>query len=196
LSLAVALSAGSSPRPLQATAAAPVDQYFGPFKFSPLSVRIGIDKLARAYHARYKTDHDVIHEAVNLENALRLWRHDYPRDPWLAPTAYHLAQLYEDVQTPEARKHATAMLRYVDLYFGSSRYGRDARVRLASGFPPLRAESPVRPTPPPYRALRAASPAPIASPGPKGVSSGAPLPASPPATPVPALPSATPSPAR
>ncbi len=115
-----------------------------------------IDKLARAYHARYKTDHDVIHEAVNLEDALRLWRHDYPRDPWLAPTAYHLAQLYEDVQTPEARKHATAMLRYVDAYFASSRYGHDARIRLSSGFPPLRAESPVRPTPPPYAGSTAA----------------------------------------
>lgn len=165
LSLAVVLSTGPSPRPPQETTAAPVDQYFGPFKFSPLSLRIDIDKLARAYHARYKTDHDVIHEAVNLENALRIWRHDYPRDPWLAPTAYHLAQLYADVQTPEARKHATAMLRFVDAYFPSSRYGHDARIRLASGFPPFRAESPVRPTPPPYGAQRAASPqAPSATP--------------------------------
>jgi hypothetical protein len=180
LSLAVAVSPASSPLPAQADAAAPVDQYFGPFKYSPLSVRLGIDKLARAYHARYKTDHDVIHEAVNLENALRLWRHDYPRDPWLAPTAYHLAQLYEDVQTPEARKHATAMLRFVNQYFAPSRYGHDARVRLASGFPPLRAESPVRPSPPPYAAVRAASPAaspaPITSPAGTGVSSAPPIP--------------------
>jgi len=163
LSLAVAVSPVASPLPAQASAAAPVDQYFGPFKFSPLSVRTGIDKLARAYHARYKSDHDVIHEAVNLESALRIWRHDYPRDPWLAPTAYHLAQLYEDVQTPEARKHATAMLRFVDAYFASTRYGHDARIRLASGFPPLRAESPVRPTPPPYGPNRAASPQPASA---------------------------------
>jgi hypothetical protein len=145
------------------SAAAPVDQYFGPMHFSPLSVRTRIDGLARAFHARYKTDHDVLHEAVDVENALRIWRHDYPRDPWLAPTAYHLAQLYAAVQTPEARKHATAMLKYVTTYFASTEYGRDARMRLARGFPPLRAESPVQPSPPPGGAPRVASPAPSAS---------------------------------
>jgi hypothetical protein len=162
--------------PVKKTAAAPADEYFGPLKLSPLSVRTSIDKLGRAYQARTKSDHDILHQAADLETALRLWRHQYPRDPWLAPTAYHLAQLYAEVQTPEARKHATAMLKYVDAYFGSSRYGHDARLRLAQGFPALEAESPVQPSPAPSAVLDASA---TASPAPAG--SG--VPATPAATP-------------
>ncbi len=180
--------AASPPASAAKKAAAPADEYFGPLKESPLAVRTGIDKLARAYKARTKSDHDVIHEAVDLENALRTWRHQYPRDPWLAPTAYHLAQLYAEVQTAEARKHATAMLHYVDANFGATKYGHDARLRLAQGFPALEAESPVVPSPAPPAAVdaSAAAPSPAASgaPGaPSAASGGAsPLPAATPTT--------------
>jgi hypothetical protein len=159
LSFVVALALGALPAPVEAVAA-PADQYFGRSKMSPLAVRTRIDRLARAYRARYKTDRDVLHEAVDVEGALRIWRHDYPRDPWLAPAAYHLAQLYALVQTPEARKHATAMLKYVATYFAATPYGHEARAGLARGFPALRAESPVRPSPAPASALPKSPPAP------------------------------------
>lgn len=159
-------SAAPSPGSAKKTAAAPADEYFGPLKVSAISVRVTIDKLGRAYHARTQSDRDILHEAVDAENALRLWRHAYPHDPWLPSAAYHLAQLYAEVQTPEARKHATAMLRYVAFYFGPTPYGHDARVRLAAGFPPLHAESPLRPSPAPAAgtaAPEAASPSPASA---------------------------------
>jgi hypothetical protein len=55
--------------------AAPADEYFGPFRVSAISVRVTIDKLGRAYHAHTKSDRDILHEAVDAESGLRLWRH-------------------------------------------------------------------------------------------------------------------------
>ena len=140
-----------------ATRSAPADAYFGVLKMTPLEIRVKVDQLGRAYHARWSSDHDIIHEATFAESALRAWRNAYPRDPWLAPTAYHLEVLYAALQLPEGRKHAVAMARYVDQYWPTTPYGRTSRLRLSRGFPPIHAESPVHPTPNPY--VRTAAPA-------------------------------------
>jgi hypothetical protein len=130
-------------------AVAPADTYFGPFGMSPLSIRSTIGLLGREYHARTISDHDLLRKALLTEDALRIWRQRYPRDPWLAPTFYHLEQLYQAVQTAEARKHATAILRDIVLHYPSTKEGHLSRARLAAGFPPLVAESPLVQTPAP-----------------------------------------------
>ncbi len=132
-----------------ATRDAAADEYFGQFKMSALQIRMKIDDLGRRYLARTIADHDVIHDAVLAEAALRVWRNKYPNDTWLAPTSFHLEQLYQAVQTPEARKHAGAMLEYVIEYFPNSKYGKLARERKNAGFPALHPESDVTSSPTP-----------------------------------------------
>src|ERR1700738_449675 len=81
---------------------APADEYFGPFKYSAISVRTKIDALARSYNARWADDASLLHDAQMIETSYRVWAQRYPKDRWLAPTAFHLAQLYQNVQTQEA----------------------------------------------------------------------------------------------
>ena len=164
----VAATSGAAKAPPNASRApvakspdAPADEYFGPFKYSAISVRMKINALGRAYHERWSDDASIVHDALLVESSYRAWAQKYPKDRWLAPTAYHLAQLYQDVQTQDARSHARAMYDLLVKNFPASKEAHSARVRLSQGFPPLHAESPVSPTPSPYGP---ASPVPGASP--------------------------------
>lgn len=145
---------------------APADVYFGPQGMSPLSIRSTIGFLGRQYHYRTISDRDLLRKALITEDALRRWRTKYPKDPWLAPTFYHLEQLYQAVQTEEARKHATAILKDVVANYPDTKQGHLSRSRLAAGFPPLVAETPLL-----------ASPAPSAQPSPSPAESGGESPA-------------------
>jgi hypothetical protein len=140
---------------------APADVYFGPFAMSPLSIRSMIGFLGRQYHYRTISDRDLLRKALVTEDALRRWRTKYPKDPWLAPTFFHLEQLYQAVQTEEARKHATAILKDVVANYPDTKQGHLSRSRLAAGFPPLIPETPLL-----------ASPAPSAQPSPAATESG------------------------
>jgi hypothetical protein len=136
-------------RELRLAQSAPADAYFGPFGMSPISIRTTIGFLGRQYHWRTISDRDLLRKALVTEDALRRWRTKYPNDPWLAPTFFHLEQLYQAVQTREARKHAAAILKDVVRYFPDTKQGHLSRSRLAAGFPPLVAESPLLPSPVP-----------------------------------------------
>ncbi|HEV2740540.1 MAG TPA: hypothetical protein VGU66_18415 [Candidatus Elarobacter sp.] len=176
--LATALGAAkSTPKPASAPAAAkspdaPADEYFGPFKYSAISVRMKINALGRSYHERWADDASIVHDALLVESSYRAWAQKYPRDRWMAPTAYHLAQLYQDVQTQDARNHARTMYEFLVKNYPTSKEAHYARLRLSQGFPALHDESPVSPTPSPYGP---ASPVPGASPSaPPAAPSGAP----------------------
>jgi hypothetical protein len=143
---------------------APADEYFGPFKYSAISVRTKINALGRAYNERWEDDSSIVHDALMLESSLRVWAQRYPKDSWLAPTAYHLAQLYQEVQTDDARNHARAMYQFLAANFPSSKEAHFARLRLQQGFPALHAEPAVSPTPSPYGPPASPSPIPGASP--------------------------------
>jgi hypothetical protein len=175
------------------TTDAPADEYFGPFKYSAISVRMKINALGRSYHERWADDASIVHDALLVESSFRAWAQKYPKDRWMAPTAYHLAQLYQDVQTQDARSHARAMYDFLVKNYPTSKEAHFARLRLSQGFPPLHAESPVSPTPSPYGP---ASPVPGASPAtstaPSAAPSGAPVTApsgTPPTAPGPPAPS-------
>jgi hypothetical protein len=131
---------------------APADSYFGPFGMSPLSIRSTIGLLGREYHERTISDHDLLRKALLTEDALRKWRTAYARDTWLPPTFFHLEQLYQTVQTEEARKHATAILNDIVGNYPGSKEGHLSRLRLGAGFPPLVPESPLVATPAPSAA--------------------------------------------
>jgi hypothetical protein len=176
ITLAIATAAGTAPK----SPDAPADESFGPFKYSPISVRTKIDALARSYRQRWQDDASILHDAEMIETSFRAWAQKYPNDRWLAPTAYHLAQLYQVVQSAEARSHARALFQLVATAYPRTREGHNARLRLRQGFPALQPESPVSPTPNPYAPTPQPTPAPTPEPT---------------ATPTPApTPSATPSP--
>ena len=100
---------------------APADEYFGPFKYSAISVRMKINALGRSYHERWSDDASIVHDALLVESSFRAWAAKYPKDRWIAPTAYHLAQLYQDVQTQDARNHARAMYDFLAKNYPSRR---------------------------------------------------------------------------
>src|SRR5579885_1244772 len=86
---------------LASAADAPADEYFGPFKYSAISVRTKIDALGRSYRERWADDASLVHDAQMVESSFRVWAQRYPKDKWLAPTAFHLAQLYQEIQTKD-----------------------------------------------------------------------------------------------
>jgi hypothetical protein len=165
------------------SADAPADETFGPFKYTPISVRTKITALGRSYRERWADNASIVHDAGLVESSFRVWAQRYPKDRWLAPTAYHLAQLYQELQSDDARAHARSMYDFVAKNYPSSKEAHFARLRLAQGFPALHAESPVLPTPNPYgSASVAASPSPEASAAPPSPSSA---PSAPPASTMP-----------
>jgi hypothetical protein len=183
------IGAGQPPSdpPLRSKASdAPADEYFGPFKYSALSVRSKITALGRSYRERWADDASIVHDAGLVESSFRVWAQKYPKDIWLAPTAYHLAQLYQEVQTPEARAKAKSMYEFVAANYPKSKEAHLARLRLQQGFPAFHAESPVSPTPSPYGPA-SASPAPSAEPSPSPSTSPAPAASAAPVKPSPVV---------
>lgn len=179
---------------------APADAYFGPFGMSPLSIRSTIGLLGRQYHYRTISDRDLLRKALITEDALRKWRTAYPGDTWLAPTFFHLEQLYQVVQTDEARKHATAILNDVVRSYPNTKEGHLSRSRLAAGFPALTPETPLVSTPPPTvppatAVTVDAAPAPGGSAAPTPGGSAAPTPSGSPASPTPSGSPGLPAPA-
>jgi len=150
--LAAPLAAAAS-----ANGDAPADEYFGPVKYSAISIRTKIDSLSRSYKYRWESDASIVHDADLVAASYTAWAHKYPHDAWLAPTAYHLAQLYAVVQSPTARDRARAEYAYVARTFPKTSEGKSSRQRLAQGFRPLMKETAVRATPSPYGTRTAAS---------------------------------------
>ena len=143
-------AAGQTPRQAPTpNPAAPLDRYFGSLQMSPIGIRNNIDALARQYGWRTLSDDEIVHDAEWIEQALTDWQQKFPRDSWLPPTAFHLMELYAEVQTQSARDHATVMLHYIVANWPDTQYGHLARVRLAQGFPPFHPEPSMRPTPTP-----------------------------------------------
>jgi hypothetical protein len=153
LVFASATAAGAAPK---TNVNAPVDEYFGPLKMSSLRIRLRVDQLGARYHQRTESDDDLVHDAGDVRVSLEDWLRQYPRDSWGPPTVYHLAQLYAEIQTPQARALAKSVFTEVATRFPKTSYGHLARVRLAQGFPPLRAESPVVASPAPVPVATAA----------------------------------------
>lgn len=153
------LLAASTAIAAASTGDAPADRSFGPFKYTAISVRTKVDALGRAYRERWESDTSLVHDAELVQSSYDAWAAAYPHDRWLAPTAFHLAQLYDEIQTPDARAHAKAEFAYVAKTFANTKEGHLSRLRLAQGFPPLHQEPPVKPTPNPY-----ASPVPTSAP--------------------------------
>ncbi|HEY4439487.1 MAG TPA: hypothetical protein VGN14_03470 [Candidatus Elarobacter sp.] len=140
----------SSPKPaVSSNGNAPADESFGPFKYTAISVRTKIDLLGRSYRERWADDASLVHDAGLVESSYNVWAQRYPRDKWLPPTAFHLAQLYAEIQTPMAKSKALSLFKYVAASFPGSKEAHLAKLRLQQGIT-AHDETAVAPTPSPY----------------------------------------------
>jgi hypothetical protein len=161
-----------------ATTAAPADRYFGKLKMSALRIRYEAMQLRVRYETHKLRPEDAEHLLLLTEDAFDSWSHAYPKDGWLASTAYLMAGLYQELPGGNAAHHATTLYSYVVHQFPNTHYASQSRTALHRGIPvrsyPAWAVTPVPATP------SASASAPAASPG---------------ASPAPAAPAASPSPA-
>lgn len=157
LLLATALAASKSSE-------APADRYFGPQKMSAIGVRTRIDMLARNYDRRWQDDAGIYHDALLVQQSLEAWAKQFPHDSWLAPTAFHLAQLYQKLHLDAARSSALAEYKFVAQNFPKTPQAHASRIRLQQGLPALADETPVSPTPNPYASAASPSPSPSVAP--------------------------------
>jgi len=163
---------------LLAATSAPLDQYFGKLKMSALRIRYEIVSIRDRYETHKILPEQAEHLALLTENAFDDWSRRYPKDGWLASTAYLLAKVYAELPGPTARDHAVALYTYVKSRFPTTRYAKDSRDALHRGVA-------VRPDPA-WAAQRRAS----ASPSPRAPASATPAESSSPS------PSPSPSPTR
>ena len=192
-------------KPSVRTLLAPADQYFGPGKMSIVGMNTAIVNLGERYHVREIEDTDIVHDAKVVEAAIYLWHDKYPKDMGAISTAFKLEQLYQVVQSTNARSHATTVLKFIAKAAPQSSQAHLSRLRLAQGFPPLATETATHATPNPYTqeangassapvaaattaADAATSPAPALSPSPPALPSTAPVLPSSPASAVPTSP--------
>jgi hypothetical protein len=75
------------------SAAAPADEYFGPYQQSVLEIRNRLNDYDRL-DPRGMLDPSVAGYLDHLQLAIRDWQHKYPRDPWLPGTFAHLIREY------------------------------------------------------------------------------------------------------
>jgi hypothetical protein len=151
---------------LVAATSAPVDQYFGKLKMSALRVRYEVVSIRDRYETHKILPEEAMHLALLTEDAFDDWERKYPKDSWLASTAYLFAKVYAELPGATAREHAVALFTYVKSKWPNTRYASDSRTALHRGVA-------VRPDPS-WAAKRRAelatrtpspSPSPTASPG-------------------------------
>ena len=93
--------------------AAPVDEYFGRLKLSPLGVRNELHLLEHRADADPAHADQIFHMTDLIEDSIRDWQKHYPRDSWIPERLRLLVEVYTHVHTPEGllrAHHALAWL--------------------------------------------------------------------------------------
>ena len=101
---------------------APADRYFGRMKMSILGIRNSIKDLSQAADNNPGESEHIFDKAVLVEDALRDWQQQFPRDPWIPKYAYSLAMLYQKLDYIDARGRADAMIQWLDRRYPESEY--------------------------------------------------------------------------
>lgn len=120
---------------------APLDEYFGRMKLSPLginntihdtSLRVSYDK---ANPGRY-------YQGLEFaEDALRDWARKYPQDTWLPGRAYFLSHVFWQMHTPQADAAADRCRSLLFKQFPKSRWANIAKHEIKEKIAPVEAAS-------------------------------------------------------
>jgi hypothetical protein len=127
LALALALPVGAATAPALAvpmSSLAPADRYFGRMKMSILGIRNSLKDLRAIADLHPEDASHVFGKAVFVEDALRDWQHQFPRDPWIPKFSYALAQLYGKLRIDNARVHRNQMLHWLAATYPHSEFAR------------------------------------------------------------------------
>jgi hypothetical protein len=116
-----------------AVTSAPGDEYFGRLQMSALRIRYETMQLRKRYETHQLLPDQALHLLLLTQDAFDDWARRYPKDPWLASTAYQMAQLYEELPGRVARDRAVALLVFVKSKFPASSYARQSRDQLHRG---------------------------------------------------------------
>lgn len=116
-----------------AATAAPADQYFGRLKMSTLRVRYETMQVKKRYESHELDSEQAEHLLLLTEDAFHQWAALYPKDPWLASTAYNMAKVYTELAGAAARNHAVALFVYVKAHFPTTSYAHESRDALHRG---------------------------------------------------------------
>jgi hypothetical protein len=160
--LALTLAAAAPPAPVPSPGNAPGDRYFGKLKMSGLGIRYSIQHLRNELERHERSQDDTFAKLKFSEDALFDWAARYPKDSWLAQTAFAMAKLDEEIATPASLSAARRIYIFIRDTFAKTTYVKYATQSVAvlrSGLATPR-PTPV-PTPVPTPSL---SPAPSPSP--------------------------------
>lgn len=134
---------------------------------SSLRIRYEVMQLKARYETHRLLPNEVEHLLLFTEDALHDWAAQYPKDPWLASTAFEIAQLYAELPGATARDRGVALLVYVKSHFRTTPYARKSRDQLRRGLTikPLPAWA-ITPSPSPVASPKPSTPQPSAAPSP------------------------------
>jgi hypothetical protein len=122
---------------LATTRVAPLDEYFGRMKLSPL----GIENIIHDTNLRVR--YDPVHAAryyatlASAEDALDDWARKYPADPWLPGRAYYMSHVFWAMHTKEADVAAEHCRHMLFSQFGRSHWARLAEHETEATVAPL-----------------------------------------------------------
>jgi hypothetical protein len=106
---------------------APAERHFGRLSLTIVGVRRGLDNLTARAGARPGEARAVYARAVLIEEALRDWARQFPRDPWIPGCAYALAQLYGEIDVLGSGARKDDALDWLISAYPSSDYARMGR---------------------------------------------------------------------
>lgn len=106
---------------------APLDEYFGKMKLSPLGVNNTIHDTN--LHVTYdKANAGHYYQALAwAEDALKDWARKYPQDTWLPGRAYYMSHVYWEMHTDEANAAAERCRTLLFKQFPKSRWAAMAK---------------------------------------------------------------------
>ncbi len=131
-----------------AAPAAPVDEYFGRMRLSPIGIRNELHLIAM--RSRNPDDARASLPLLTLiEDALHDWEHKYPHDDWIPANLARLEHDYLLVPTLGGRIHALHVIEWMRSdYPGSIALdGAQREAEVAMGIPTPTPEASVTPTP-------------------------------------------------
>ena len=94
---------------------APVDEYFGPTRMSPLEVTNRISDAERN-----GSNYDGL---MNTQSAVEDWTDKYPSDPWIAPREIRLFRLFSALHSDEGDIEADHCRQFIHEHFPQVDFG-------------------------------------------------------------------------
>jgi TolA-binding protein len=120
---------------------APLDEYFGKMKLSPLGINNTIHDTN--LHVNYdKANAGHYYQALAwAEDALKDWAHKYPQDTWLPGRAYYMSHVFWEMHTAEATAAAENCRMLLFKQFPKSRWAAMAKHETQATVAPLDAST-------------------------------------------------------